>query len=97
MQIDWPSLVSNIIAFIAGAIITHVYYRLARQGAEKEAEKQCTFMTTALVALERQGFVKLDRDPEGQITGAELIERQASDAAMLTVAEHAAVVRIPAE
>ena len=65
----------TIISVAVGALVTwlvaYVYYRRAATELRQEAEKLRNLMRIMLVAMERQGWAKLNRDASGNIIGFE--------------------------
>jgi hypothetical protein len=63
----------TIINVILGGIITWFlawyYYKRAGEELRHEAEKLRKLNSMILIALEKQGWVKLNRDKDGNITG----------------------------
>jgi len=67
------TIISNVISIVIGSVIawavTHVYYKRAGNELRGEAAELRNLIRMMLTAMERQGWAKLDRDPNGNIIG----------------------------
>jgi hypothetical protein len=66
---------TTIVGVVVGALVTwlvaYVHYRQAAAELQQEAQKLRNLMRIMLVAMERQGWAKLNRDGSGNIIGFE--------------------------
>lgn len=90
-------MIEAIVSFILGCVVAHLYYRQAKKDADKGVETQLLFLRNLLSAFEQQGVLRLERDPKGEITGAVLAQKHASDVAALTLGETVSVLRLDAD
>ena len=66
-------MIETIVATIIGSLISlgvaHWYYKRAGEELRSEAAALRKFATMMLTAMEGQGWVKLNRDSEGDVSG----------------------------
>ncbi len=90
-MINWPEvLVGLTLGTLAGWALTHAYFVKQR----KDGEPQALGINSILLALEKDGKLKLERDGAGRITGASIIEIQQSDTIRVAFTAHAATVTV---